>query len=193
MIEEVPEIALRPRSIRFKPSAVVSVPDQEGTKVVASVSVQESVDEIFRALSSTGLAKYILPVESVSWEGGRRFRWILKTLPGFQEPIEWVGEVFRDKPNKMFAWRTIDPSDIASAGSIWVRTLPHQRGSEIRVTLKYDIPNEFLKKDFASVFGARPEDIVAMGLRRFKSILETGEFATVAGQPHGPMSRGGSP
>jgi len=55
----------------------------------------------------------------------------------------------------------------------------------VQVELKYDPPAGKLGAWAANLFGQAPEQQFHEGLRRWKQAMETGEIATVQGQPHG--------
>jgi uncharacterized membrane protein len=99
--------------------------------------------------------------------------------------VEWDAEIVTDKPNEVIAWRSLDGSDVDTAGSVHFRELPGGRGTEVRVELKYDPPAGKLGTAVAKLFGLSPEAQIRADLRRFKQILEAGEVPSTAGQPHG--------
>jgi uncharacterized membrane protein len=79
---------------------------------------------------------------------------------------------------------------VDTAGSVHFRELPHDRGTEVRVVLKYDPPAGKAGAALARLFGSSPESQVREDLRRLKQFMETGEVATTAGQPRGTCGPG---
>jgi uncharacterized membrane protein len=59
------------------------------------------------------------------------------------------------------------------------------RGTIVRVKLQYSPPAGKVGAAVAWVFGDAPQQVIREGLRRFKQLMETGEIATVHGQPRG--------
>jgi uncharacterized membrane protein len=55
----------------------------------------------------------------------------------------------------------------------------------LRVVLKYDPPAGVVGAAVAKLFGEEPEQQIEEDLRRFKSMMETGEVPTTEGQPSG--------
>jgi uncharacterized membrane protein len=55
----------------------------------------------------------------------------------------------------------------------------------VKVEMKYDPPGGKLGDTLAWLVGAPPEVEIREDLRRFKRIMETGEFSTTRGQPSG--------
>ncbi|HEY8503027.1 MAG TPA: cyclase, partial [Gemmataceae bacterium] len=79
----------------------------------------------------------------------------------------------------------LEGSDVDTAGSVHFRKAPGDRGTEVRVVMKYDPPGGRAADRIASLFGASPEQYVEEDLRRFKSVMETGTFPRTEGQPRG--------
>jgi hypothetical protein len=51
--------------------------------------------------------------------------------------------------------------------------------------MNYNVPGGRVTAALARLFGQAPEQLAAEDLRRLKQILETGEIATIEGQPSG--------
>jgi uncharacterized membrane protein len=90
-----------------------------------------------------------------------------------------------DRPNEVIAWRSLPGSQVDTAGSVHFRTAPGSRGTEVRVTLKFDPPGGKLGAGLARLFGESPEGQIMDDLRHFKQLMETGETPTTEGQPMG--------
>jgi uncharacterized membrane protein len=99
--------------------------------------------------------------------------------------IEWEAEIINEKENELIAWRSVDDSEVDTAGSVHFRELPHGRGTEVRVVLKYDAHAAQLAEPLARIMGASPRQQIHEDLQRFKQVMEAGEVATTEGQPRG--------
>ena len=99
--------------------------------------------------------------------------------------FEWDAKIVTDTPGRVIAWKSLDGADVDTAGSVHFTELPHGRGTEVRVELKYDPPAGKLGTALARLIGNSPEAQIRADMRRFKQILETGEIPTTTGQPHG--------
>ncbi len=62
---------------------------------------------------------------------------------------------------------------------------PGDRGTEVRVELRYDPPGGAIGATVAKLFGEEPTQQVKDDLRRFKQVLETGEVVRSEGSPEG--------
>ena len=86
---------------------------------------------------------------------------------------------------ELIAWRSIPGSDLDTAGSVQFQPAPGDRGSILKISMKYDPPGGKAGATLASLVGAGFEQTLHEDLRRLKQRLEAGEVATVAGQPRG--------
>jgi uncharacterized membrane protein len=112
-----------------------------------------------------------------------RSHWVARGPLGIK--FEWDAEIFADIPGEAIGWKSLDGSDVDTAGSVHFRQLPHGRGTEVRVSLKYDPPLGKVGTAVAKLFGEAPEQQIRDDMRRLKQILEAGEIPTVDGQPRG--------
>jgi uncharacterized membrane protein len=99
--------------------------------------------------------------------------------------VQWDAEIVTDTPNRVISWRSLPGSDVDTAGSVHFNMAPAGRGTEIRVSLKYDPPAGKLGTFIARLFGENPEQQIRDDLARFKQIIEAGEIPRTDGQPHG--------
>jgi len=96
--------------------------------------------------------------------------------------VEWDAEVVNERFGELIAWQSLPGSDVNTAGSVHFTPAPGNRGTEVRVTLKYDPPAGKLGGWLASLFGEEPGQQVRADLRRFKQLAEAGEIPAVKSQ-----------
>jgi uncharacterized membrane protein len=116
----------------------------------------------------------------------RRSHWVAKA-PG-RRTVEWDAEIINEIPGELIGWRTLDGSDIVSAGSVRFNPAFSGRGTEVHVRLQYDPPAGKIGATVAWLFGHEPSQVIREDLRRFKQIMETGEVPTTKGQSRGKRS-----
>src|SRR5438093_1363742 len=97
--------------------------------------------------------------------------------------VEWDAEIINEEPNRLIAWRSLEGSQVSTAGSVQFNPAPGGRGTEVVVTLKYDPPGGKLGSWLAWLFGEEPSLQVRDDLRRFKQLAEAEEVPTTQGQP----------
>jgi uncharacterized membrane protein len=159
------------------------IPAGHGVKVEESVTIQKPAAELYRFWRDLShLGQFMEHLESVHVEGSRS-HWVACGPLGYR--VEWDAEIITDSANAVIGWRSLPGSEVDTAGSVHFRELPDGRGTEVRVSLKYDPPAGTIGAAVARLFGASPQAQVREDLRRFKQFMETGEIATVAGQPRG--------
>jgi len=162
---------------------LASVGAGEGVKVNCTTTVNRSAEELYRLWRNLeALPRFMSHLVSVKNEGNRS-HWVARAPAGFN--VEWDAEIINEEPGKLLAWRSLEGSQVGTAGSVHFMPAPGGRGTEVRVTLKYDPPGGKLGSWVAWLFGEEPRQQIEDDLRRFKQMAEAGEIATVAGQPSG--------
>jgi uncharacterized membrane protein len=160
-----------------------SVAAGRGVKVVRGVTINRPADELYRSWRHfETLPQFMGHLVSVE-ENGNRSHWVAKGPGG--TTVEWDAEIVNEVPNRLIAWRSVNGGPVATAGSVHFTPAPGDRGTEVRVELKYDPVGGYLTSWLAWLFGEEPTEQVREDLMRFKQLHEAGEIATVQGQPHG--------
>ena len=122
-------------------------------------------------------------LESVTMTGARSSHWVAKGPAGSN--IEWDAETTEEQENERLAWRSSPDADVQNEGEVRFRPAPGDRGTEITVSLTYHPPGGALGAAVAKLFGREPYQQIGEDLARFKQQQETGEIATIKGQPSG--------
>jgi len=149
----------------------VSVPAERGTKVEKSVTINRPASELYGFWRNfENLPRFMNHLESVRSIGGERTHWVAKAPAG--TTVEWDAEVYNEKVNELIAWRTLEGSQVSSAGSVRFEEAPNG-GTEVRVSLKYDPPGGKLGALVARLFGENPERQIEEDLGRFKELMES--------------------
>jgi uncharacterized membrane protein len=130
------------------------------------------------------LPRFMAHLKSVHVLDERRSEWVVNGP--MDREIRWNAEIVEDQRGQRIAWRSRADSDVQTSGSVEFRDDPQKRGTFVTAAVSYSLPGGPLAKVFATLFGKHPEFMVREDLRRFKSLLETGETPTTAGQTHGP-------
>jgi uncharacterized membrane protein len=170
---------------RVGPSARGARPGRPGgLRVEHTVSILRPAEELYRFWRNFENHPRFMPhLESVRNTEGNRSHWVAQGPMGFR--IEWDSEVTADRPNELIGWRCLPGSALDTEGSVSFRPSPGNRGTWVKVVLRYDPPAGVAGAAIASLFGRSGEQMIREGLRNFKRLLETGEIATARGQPSG--------
>lgn len=96
---------------------------------------------------------------------------------------EWDTETV-DRAGEGVGWRSLPDGPIPNEGLLRFQDAPAGRGTVVTLQLRFKPPGGALGEGFLKLLGAMPLNLVAEGvLRRFKSLVETGEVPTTARQP----------
>jgi uncharacterized membrane protein len=149
-----------------------------------SIAVSQSPQECYRFWRSfENLPRFMRSLESVREVDERRSHWVARGPIGTR--LEWTSEITADRPGEELAWRTLDDSGAAHAGSVRFEAAPADRGTIVRVSLHYSPLGGTLGAGLVRLLGHDPHSSIREDLRRFKQVIETGEIATTRGQPAG--------
>ena len=161
----------------------VSVPAERGTKVEHSVVINRPPLELYSFWRNfENLPNFMNHLESVKRFGGNRSHWVAKAPGG--TTVEWDAEVYNEKEGEMIAWRTLEGSQVASAGSVHFEP-SGENATNVRVNFKYDPPGGKLGSLVARLFGENPQRQIEEDLARFKEIMEGNLGATAGNQSAG--------
>jgi uncharacterized membrane protein len=156
----------------------VSVPAERGTKVEHSIEINRPAAELYGYWRNfENLPRFMNHLESVKRFGGNRSHWVAKGPAG--SSVEWDAEVYNEKEGEMIAWRTLEGSQVASAGSVHFEPVGDD-ATNVRVNLKYDPPGGKLGSLVARLFGENPQRQVEEDLARFKEIMEAGRVESAS-------------
>jgi uncharacterized membrane protein len=124
-------------------------------------------------------------VEKVEKLDQQRSRWTIKAPAG--SSVELVTRITGDEPGKSIAWASEPESGIETEGSVEFLDAPPDRGTYVRLTMRYSPPAGIVGKGLTKLFQREPKIQSRRDLRRFKQLMETGEVATNA-SPSGRTS-----
>jgi uncharacterized membrane protein len=157
-------------------SPVASLGAGEGTRVEQSITINRQPEDLFRFWRNfENLPRFMDNLESVRVLDARLSHWVAKGPAGTR--VEWDAEIHNEIETKLIAWRSLPGSEVDHAGS--VHFTPAVSGTLVRVVLRYSPPAGKLGSVVAKLAGEDPERQVADDLRRFKQVMEAGEFTPV--------------
>lgn len=134
----------------------------------------------------SNIPKFSPMLEAVQALDDRRSHWVIRGPGGAR--FEWDSEITVDRPGERLAWHSLKGSQITHAGVVRFEPATGGRGTLVRVMMHYQPPAGRVGLGFAKVLGKDPNSQVREDLRRFKSLIETGEIPTTRGQPSGRRS-----
>jgi uncharacterized membrane protein len=154
------------------------------TRAITVNRSQQEVYQFWRNLQN--LPRFMLHLETIHIRDNRRSRWTARGPSGAR--LEWEVELTADRPNQLISWRSLEGSQIESAGTVRFRPAPGGRGTEIVLVLEFIPPPGSLGVTLTQLLGEEPSRKAASDLRRFKQVVETGEVlhsdASIHRGPH---------
>ncbi|MDQ3077380.1 MAG: SRPBCC family protein [Pseudomonadota bacterium] len=117
-------------------------------------------------------------VRSVERLGDKQWRWTIEAPAG--KTVELLTETTHDVPGERIAWRSVEGSEIETAGEVLFKDAAPGRGTVVTLVMTYDPPGGALGKLTAKLFRREPAIQARLDLRRFKQLLETGEVTSNA-------------
>ena len=161
----------------------VSIPYGHGVRVEKAVTINVPVEQVYAFWRNfENLPRFMHNLESVEVHDSTRSHWVAKGPAGTK--VDWEAEIINEVPNELIGWRSIEGSRVDNAGSVHF-TPAAGKGTEVKVVLRYDPPAGVLGATISRILGEDPAVNVREDLRRLKMLLETGEIATIDGQPSG--------
>jgi uncharacterized membrane protein len=130
----------------------------------------------------TRLAAVMDPPARVELLAESRSQWTVE-VPGGRT-LQWTAEIIKDEPESVLTWR-VDAGPVPHEGRVEFTPAPNDRGTEVRVGLRYRMPAGRLGAAAAKLVGTEPDQVLRTTLRRMKSLLECGAVVRVTGQPTG--------
>jgi uncharacterized membrane protein len=103
--------------------------------------------------------------------------------------LEWDSRYTQEEPGRKLAWETVPGSTLANRGEITFQPSPNGTGTEVRLHMQFEPPLGSAGAAIAKALLKIPRGIAGQSLRRFKSLVETGEIPTLE---HNSSGRGSS-
>jgi uncharacterized membrane protein len=146
---------------------------RSGVNVEESVIINRPVEELYRFWRNLeNLPRFMQHLESVERLTDTLSRWRAKGPGG--TTVEWTAEIINEVANKVIGWRSIEGSDVVSAGSVnFEELVPGQ--TQVRVRMQYSPPGGKVGAAVAKLLRRDAATEIREDLQRFKQLVETGE------------------
>jgi uncharacterized membrane protein len=164
-----------------------SMEGNKGIQVERAVTVNLPREQLYRIWRNfENLPRFMKHLQRVDVDestGGKRSHWVAKAP--FGRDIAWNAEITADRENEYIAWQSLPGSLVGSTGSVHFVDAANTLGTIVHVSMQYNPPGGSLGAVIARMFGEEPGQQLRSDLRHFKMMMETGEIASVEGQPSG--------
>src|SRR5688572_26820896 len=143
-----------------------------GIIVEESVTINRPAPELYRFWRNLeNLPRFMSHLESVERITDTLSRWRAKGPAG--KDVEWNAEIINEVPDQVIGWRSIEGSDVVSAGSVNFDEVAG--GTRVRVRLQYSPPGGKVGAAVARLMGKDPATEIRQDLQRFKRMVESRE------------------
>lgn len=162
-----------PWTLRDKPKG------EKGALIGRSVTISRPRQEVYaRWRDFTRFPEFMDNVRSIEKIDDKQSRWTIEAPAG--KTVELITELTHDVPGERIAWRSVEGSDITTAGEAMFSDAAPGRGTVVQLVMTYDPPAGAIGKLVAKLFQREPNIQARRDLRRFKQLLETGEVTVNA-------------
>ncbi len=180
----------QPHGVTAAASTRRGLPAQDGIQLTQSFLINQPAEKLYNYWRRfENLPNFMTHLKSVQMLDASRSHWVAEAPWIVGGQVEWDAEMVADEPHSRIAWRSLPGSNVEHHGSVAFATAPGDRGTAVRVEMKYLPPGGKLGQWISKLFGDAPEQQVREDLRNFKRLMEVGEIPTVAGQPRGLCNR----
>jgi uncharacterized membrane protein len=145
-----------------------------GVIVEESVIINRPISELYRFWRNLeNLPRFMSHLESVERITDTLSRWRARAPAGTS--VEWNAEIINEVPDQVIGWRSIEGSDVVSAGSVNFDEIGSGHGTRVRVRLQYSPPGGKVGDAVARLFGSDAATQIRQDLHRFKQMIEEGQ------------------
>lgn len=155
--------------------------DKDGELAIVgkSILIGRPREELFAYwLDFTKLPTFMHAIESIEMTGEKRSVWTVKAPVG--QHVTFETELTGVVENASIGWRSVEGSQIRTAGLVTFADAPTDRGTIVTAEIAYEPPGGDVGRLLAKLFRAEPNIQARHELKRFKMLMETGEIATGA-------------
>jgi len=152
---------------------------EKGELIGRSATINMARDEVYaRWRDFTRFPEFMDNVRSVEKIDEKKSRWTIEAPAG--KTVELLTEITHDVPGERIAWKSVEGSEITTAGQAMFSDAAPGRGTIVQLVMTYDPPAGAVGKLVAKLFQREPAIQARRDLRRFKQLLETGEVTVNA-------------
>lgn len=152
------------------------------TDVERSITVDRPAGELHRIWREPGtLPQVMRHFAEVTVKDEHHAHWTVRGPGG--RSLEWDTQVVEDRPGELLRWESVEGADLRNEGTLRFRPAAGDRGTEVALRVRFAPPGGALGGAAMRLFGFVPSTIAGKALRRFKSLVETGEMPTLERNP----------
>lgn len=152
-----------------------------------SITIQKPASELYRAWRvAENLSKVMGHFADVTTVGPDLQHWKVQGPLG--QSLEWDSHVVEEHPAEFLRWESTPGAELPNEGWVRFRPAPGDWGTVVTLRFRFNPPGGALGDAALKLLGEVPTALAHKTLKRFKSLVETGEIATTR---HNPAAREG--
>lgn len=157
----------------------------ETPEIERSITIEKPRDDLYRCWREPRrLSQIMSGVVEIAEESEGRTRW---TVEGpFNQRLGWDMRVVEESPGEMIHWKSLKGALLPCECWVRFRRAPRDWGTEVTLQVRFEPPGGRTGNRVVKRLGFVPRLQLEKMLRRFKSVVETGEFPTLV---HNPSAR----
>lgn len=161
-------------------------------EIQRSITINRTAEELFAFWSDPeNLARIMAHFAEVTPEGGPEVgnvtRWKVRGPMG--QIFEWTSQQTAEESGRKVSWQSLPGGTIATRGHVVFQPGRQNTGTEVKLWVQFEPPLGAVGEGLAKTLQRFPRAIAGQALRRFKSLVETGEIPTLE---RNPSARGAS-
>ncbi len=146
--------------------------------VERSITIGKSAEELYRLWSNPDILAQVMGDFATVTSNGDLWHWQIQT-PFGQQQLEWETRIVQSLPGQMLRWQSNEDAPISNEGTLRFQPAPDNRGTETTLLIRFDPPGGPLGNQVMKRLDIVPRGLAEKILRRFKSLVETGEIPTL--------------
>ncbi len=148
--------------------------------VERSITVAADPDELYERWNDPDTHERIWgDFAEVTSAGEDRQHWRVEAPMG--RTLEWGAEVTEKRPGEHLHWESLPGTTIPNEGTVWFSPESDTDDSEVTLQVRFDPPGGRVGTEAMRRLDVVPDAAAGTALRRFKSLVETGEIQTTDG------------
>ena len=153
----------------------------EGVEIQRSLTIQRPRAEVYRSWRDPGTQRLVwghfAELTDVSADGAR---WHVEAP--LRRSLEWETRIVEETEAERIRWDSVD-GDLPNEGTVEFRDAPGELGTEMTLRVRFDPPAGVLGDAAVRLLDDPPKLVLAKALRRFKSLVESGEIPSTERNP----------
>lgn len=151
-------------------------------QVERSLTIEKPAEELYqRWRQPETLSRIMGHFADIRASGDGQTHW--QVHGPFGHTLEWDMRTIEDRPDELLRWQASPGTQLPVEGSVRFRPALGDRGTVVALRFQFDPPGGVLGDAALKLLGGAPGLLASKALRRFKSLVETGEIPTTERQP----------